>query len=394
MSQRTEFVLLASQADVNFRRLCSRFKISRKTGYKWRSRYLAGGAMSLVDRSRQPKHSPLTVSGQLAEVVIKVRQEHPTWGGRKLKRRLQDLHQRNVPAASTCTAIVRRAGLLDPQKSAAHRPLQRFERSSPNELWQMDFKGHFGLQNGGRCHPLTAIDDYSRFNLVLQPAGNETGPTVRAALTEAFSLYGLPSAILCDNGPPWGTADQVCPYTSLTVWLLRLGVQILHGHPYHPQTQGKAERFHRTLLDELIALNTWRDLAHCAREFPRFRHCYNCERPHDSLEGNKPVSRYQPSPRTLPASLPSIDYHSSMRVQTVRPAGIITLKGQTWYVGRAFSGLPVGLRPSAQADGQWFVYFAHHLLGCFDLHTPRLPKHTLRSIYDSLPPTSLSSPLT
>jgi transposase InsO family protein len=291
-----------------------------------------------------------------------------------------------VPAASTCTAILRRADLLAPAGGPKHTGWQRFERAQPNELWQMDFKGHIATQAGPRCHPLTVLDDHSRFNVLLVACANETGATVRAALLAAFGHYGLPEAILCDNGPPWGCAEPVCPYTTLTVWLLRLGVRVKHGRPYHPQTQGKEERFHRTLQQDLLDQHTWSDLAHCAREFPGFRHRYNCTRPHDSLDGATPVSRYQPSPRSLPLTLPPIDYPASDKVKKVRTEGSVIFGAQTWYVGRAFAGLSVGLRPSTQADGQWEVFFCHHRLGLLDLTSPRMPHHHLRSIYSTSSP--------
>jgi transposase InsO family protein len=324
--------------------------------------------------------------------VIALRRQHPTWGGRKLRRRLRDLQRSAVPAASTCTAIVRRAGLVSPADSRAHVPLQRFERAQPNELWQMDFKGHFPTQAGPRCHPFTMLDDHSRFNLSLQAAGDETGATVQPALTLAFSQYGLPECLLCDNGPPWGASDPVCPFTTLTVWILRLGVRVIHGRPYHPQTQGKEERFHRTLEADLLRQHTWRDLAHCAAHFADFRQVYNCDRPHDSLQGATPVSRYRPSPRAMPTHLSAVDYPMETRVHTLRANGAITFGGQTWYVGRAFARLPIGLRPSAQADGQWEVHFAQHRLGLIDLTSPRVDKHTLRSIYAAKPLTSTPPP--
>ena len=383
MSQRHEFVLLAGQAGTNFRRLCRRFGISPKTGYKWRKRFATQGTVGLADRLRRPLHSPGQCPEATAAQVLAVRAEHPTWGGRKLRRRLQDLQVESVPAASTCTEILRRAQQLCAQ--SAVKPHQRFERSSPNELWQMDFKGHFPMQSGQRCHPLTVLDDCSRFNVLISPEADETGRTVEAALTRAFGQYGLPEAVLCDNGAPWGHPEPTCPYTQLTVWLLRLGVRVLHGRPYHPQTQGKDERFHRTLQADLIDLHTWRDLGHCRELFPRFRDTYNTERPHDSLQGATPLSRYQSSPRQMPACLPLIEYPAGTQVRILRSSGRFMLGHQTWYVGTAFGGLPVGLRPSAQADGQWEVFFGCHRLGSLDLRSPAQPKHTLRSIYSTLP---------
>lgn len=380
-TQRLEFVTLAGQAGSNIRELCRRYGISPKTGYKWLTRFRTAGAEGLADQSRRPKASPRQCAPGMAQAVIELRQTHPTWGGRKLRRRLQDLRHAAVPAASTCTQIVRRAQLLDPAASAARTPFQRFERAQPNELWQMDFKGHIGTQAGPRCHPLTMLDDHSRFNLLLSPEADERGASVQRALYPVFAQYGLPECILCDNGPPWGCAEPTCPYTSLTVWLLRYGVQVRHGRAYHPQTQGKEERFHRTLREELLSQHTWRDLAHCAAEFPRFRQCYNHERPHEALGGATPVSRYQPSPRSLPPTLPPIEYPAGVTVQLLPANGRFMFHGQTWYVGWAFGGLPIGLRPSAQADGQWEVFFSFHRLGLIDLTAPPLPKHSLRSIY-------------
>jgi transposase InsO family protein len=382
MSQRLEFVILASRSGLAFQELCRRFAVSRKTGYKWLARYEAGGAEALQDRSRKPRRSPKQVAPALAAVVIALREE-TTWGGRKLRRRLQDLGHTPVPAASTCTAILRRADLL--KKDQPGGRLQRFERQLPNELWQMDHKGDFATQSGQRCHALTVLDDHSRFNLVLDAASNQRTLTVQTALTAAFERYGLPEAILCDNGGAWGNLADGAGHTPLTVWLLRLGVHVRHGRPYHPQTQGKEERFHRTLKDELLTRHTWRDLAHCATEFQRFRQRYNHERPHDSLHGNTPASRYRPSVRAMPPGLPLPTY-AHMEVRIVRAKGVITFANQTWAIGEAFASLPIGLRPSPQADGQWEVFFSAFKLGVLDLTAPRLVKHAVRRLSAYHPP--------
>lgn len=376
MSQRWEFVVLAARASIAFSELCRRFGVSRKTGYKWLERYRRGGVAALEDRSRRPHRSPRRVVPAVAETVLALRRE-TAWGGAKLRQRLQQLGHREVPAASTCTQIVRRADLLKPAPAA--RPLQRFERAQPNELWQMDHKGHFGTQGGARCHPLTVLDDHSRFNLVLEASSNERTASVQAALTHAFQRYGLPEAILCDNGGVWGRVSSLAGHTPLSVWLLRLGVRVLHGRPYHPQTQGKEERFHRTLGEELLSRHTWRDLAHCATEFRRYRQRYNHERPHHSLQGATPASRYRPSVRPLPQALPALEY-PHMEVRFVRSRGVITFGGQTWYLGEAFASLPVGLRPSPQADGQWELFFSFFRLGWLDFTLPPIAKHLARPI--------------
>ena len=382
MSQRMEFVILAKQSGLAFSEVCRRFGVSRKTGYKWLERYKAGGTDALQDRSRKPRRSPKQVSRAVAEAVIALRVE-TAWGGRKLRRRLQDLGHQDVPAASTCTEILRRAELL--KRDVPAGPMQRFERALPNELWQMDHKGDFATQSGQRCHPLTVLDDHSRFNLVLDAAGNQRTPTVQAALTEAFTRYGLPEAILCDNGGAWGNVADGTGHTALTVWLLRLGVRVLHGRPYHPQTQGKEERFHRTLQDELLGRHTWRDLSHCAAGFARYRQRYNHERPHFSLGGDTPVTRYRPSVRAMPAHLPVLEY-SAMEVRVVRAKGVITFRNHTWAIGQAFASLPIGLRPSPQADGQWEVYFSFFKLGILDLTSLTSAKHTVHRLSSLRPP--------
>lgn len=399
MSQRHEFVLLAVQPDANVRQLCRRFGISAKTGYKWIERYNESGVTALVDRSRRPKHSPRACAPEVVARVLLVHERYPRWGGRKIHDRLVYEGCTVVPAASTCTEILRRHGALPAHDTEPQGAYRRFERDWPNELWQVDHKGHFATQSGQRCHPLTVTDDHSRFNIVLAAHADQTGQSVQGELTQAFRLYGLPQALLCDNGAPWGCADPTCPFTTLTVWLLRLGVRVLHGRPYHPQTQGKAERFHATLTRELLSQHTWRDLQHCAQRFDSYRHEYNCERPHDELAGMPPITRYRPSVRGFPETLPQIAYAPGFHVHRLRDSGLLTFRAQTWYIGRAFSGLPIGLRACEHVDGHWDVYFAQHKIGHIDLTTPPLGKHTARSIYlheggeaDRLPCTPSAQP--
>jgi len=223
MSQRKEFVKLALSEGANRARLCERFGVSRKTGYKWLARYQREGEPGLADRSRRPRSSPGVTPPVLADAVVRLREAHPAWGGRKLRARLMVLGYTSVPAASTITAILHRHGLIDPEASAQARAFQRFEAQAPNDLWQMDFKGHVAT-NQGRCHPLTVLDDHSRHAVGLEACADERGATVQQRLTLIFRRYGLPREILVDNGSPWGS-DREHPYTPLTVWLLKLGLR-------------------------------------------------------------------------------------------------------------------------------------------------------------------------
>ena len=304
MSQRLEFVVLASQPGSNRRELCRRFRISPTTAYKWLRRYAREGVPALADRSRRPHHSPRQTRAEQEALVVAVRDEHPRWGGRKIRRRLTDLGHAGVPAPSTITSIVRRSGRALGAPGVVPTAWQRFEAAAPNALWQMDFKGHFALRHG-RCHPLTIIDDHSRFAVGLRACDNEQGATVQAELTALFERYGLPEAMVMDNGAPWRGPGATL--STLEVWLLRLGIHVRHGRPYHPQTQGKDERFHRTLKAEVLSNRAFVDLAHVQRHFDPWRDVYNLERPHDSLGLATPASRYQPSWRRWPTHLPQIE---------------------------------------------------------------------------------------
>lgn len=368
MSSRKEFVLLALQEGANVRALCRQFGISPKTGYKLLKRFAEEGEKGLEDRSRQPKSSPRRTAEAMEASLLELRDRHPAWGGRKLRKRLQNAGLEDVPSPGTITAILRRHGRLDPAESPKHAAWKRFEHPAPNDLWQMDFKGHVAMREG-RCHPLTVLDDHSRYAVCLRACLDEQAATVRGCLTATFRRYGLPWRMTMDNGPPWGDTLG-SPYTPLTVWLLRLGIGVSHSRPYHPQTQGKDERFHRTLKAELMALETFADVAEAQRRFDSWRDQYNLERPHQSLGMEVPVSRYSPSQRAFPETLPDIEYGADDIVRKVQQQGIIHFRGGEWKVGKAFHGYPVGLRQTAQ-DGCLDVYFCQHRIASINLNDPQ-----------------------
>ena len=365
MSLRKEFVMLALQDGANRRALCRHFGISPKTGYKWLKRYMSEGPAALADRSRRPKHSPNATAQALERAVVELRQAHPAWGGRKLQRRLNRLGYRAPP--STITAILHRHGLIEPEASQKAQPFVRFEHEAANQLWQMDFKGHFAMGTG-RCHPLTVLDDHSRFNLALQACPDEQGLTVQGELTETFRRYGLPERMLMDNGAPWGN-DAAHRLTPLTVWLIRLGVGVSHSRPYHPQTMGKDERFHRTLNMELLSRHRFEDLVACQRRFDRWRNSYNLERPHESLKMDVPAQHYQPSQRVFPETLPAIDYGSAETVRRVQAKGEVFFKGHVFRISKALRGYPVALRPTPE-DGVFSVHFCLTQVAQIDLRNP------------------------
>lgn len=368
MDLRKEFIHLATQSGAKIGRLCGRFKISSKTAYKWIHRFRQEGEAGLQDRSRQPHHSPRRCEAALEQNVLQLREAHPAWGARKIRSRLQRQGELRLPAVSTVHAILKRYGKVDPNESAQHQAFQRFEKETPNELWQMDFKGHFALGNGQRCHPLTILDDCSRFALCLRACSNEQTDTVQEVLIRVFRRYGLPLRMLMDNGSPWGQ-DWEHPYTPLTVWLLRLGVKSSHGRPFHPQTQGKEERFHRTLQAEVLRYQTFRDEGEAQTEFDRWREVYNCERPHQALQMQVPADRYQVSARCFPEALVPIEYAAADQVRRVQKTGHISFQGREWRVPKALIGYPVALRPT-RTDGRWDIFFCDHPIKQIDLQQP------------------------
>lgn len=364
MSQRLEFIKQAELKKIRFSKLCHDYGISRKTGYKW-----FGRREGPVERSRRPLTSPRKTEPEVEALVCELRRLEPTWGGRKIRDRLLLDGTPGMPAASTVTDILRRHGLLHPPVRP-QRNLVRFEAEQSNDLWQMDFKGPIETQ-AGPCFALTVLDDHSRFLACLAACPDQQTETVQAALTRAFRIHGLPRRILCDNGPPWGS-DAQNRFTRLCAWLMRLGIAVSHGRPYHPQTQGKDERFHRTLGEELLARREaeWPDLPGVQIAFDVYRQRYNEYRPHQSLGGIPPSLRYTPSPRALPDVLPEPVYEASDLLRRVSKDRRFDFRGLAYRVGKAFVGQTIALRGNEQ--GEWDVYYCWQRLGRLDPSSPRL----------------------
>lgn len=366
MSQRTEFVQFASQDGANISELCRRYGVSRDTGYRLLQRYRTGGLKALSDQSRRPRTNPGRTPEAMEKAILKVRDAHPAWSGHKIRQRLQDTGILDPPASSTITEVLRRNGRLDFQESEKRRAPQRFEHPVPNALWQMDFKGHFALTRSRcRCHALTVLDDHFRFSIAIGACSNERGRTVQQRLISSFQTYGLPERILTDNGAPWwGPCGG--GLTHLSIWLVQLGIGLVRCRPRHPQTQGKAERFHRSLKAEVLAHRSFTTLKHCQQEFDHWRTVYNFDRPHESLDMQVPATRYEPSSRALPAKLPDIEYGPEDHTRKVQQNGTISYKGNFLQVGRGLEGHPVAVRHTAK-EGHVEVYFSRHKLGSFDI---------------------------
>lgn len=382
MSHREEFCRLAA-SDVGMAALCGRFGISRTAGYKWLGRFRAEGAGGLSDRSRRPRTSPSRTDAETEARILAVRRAHPAWGGRKIRRILEMDGAPVVPSASTVTEVLRRHGLLDGPRAGEPRAWLRFEQAAPNDLWQMDFKGHVAMAQG-RLHPLTVLDDHSRYALVLAACADERTGTVQAQLTTAFRRYGLPWRMLADNGGPWGSGGG--EPTRLAVWLMDLDVRLVHGRPHHPQTQGKEERFHRTLKAELLGNRCFRDIAEAERVLRDWREVYNVRRPHEAIGLATPASRYRPSLRAMPETIAPPDYEPQAQVRTVGRSNEISFQGRRLRCPQAFVGRRLALR-ATETDGVFDLCYRHQVLSQVDLRQNRVkPVHHVSEQVSTLSP--------
>jgi len=380
MELKAEFVQMANQQSINMSRLCRRFGISRPTGYKWLRRYRKKGLDGLHERSRRPNNSPNQTPESIEQIVVEARRRDPGWGGRKLHHHLINLatdgdlsiREDQVPAASTITRILDRHGMLaDPGHASRRGSWTRFERDQPNELWQLDFKGEFRLDNQAYCYPLTLVDDYSRFSLAVGACADQKRQTVQSELRTVFDRYGLPKAILCDNGPPWGAGlgwrDWGPFYTRLAVWLIRLGITVIYGRPNHPQGKGKNERFNGTLQAELLKHEQFADHNQARNRMSGWRDRYNTVRPHEALDMEPPATRYRPSQSSFPDELPLVEYDPDATTRKVTSAGKIRFQNQSFTVGKAFSGYRLELRASSQSH-RYDVYFCNQQIRAINLN--------------------------
>lgn len=220
-----------------------------------------------------------------------------------------------------------------------------------------------------RCYPLTLIDDHSRFNLTLSACANVKTASVQPHLERMFERYGLPVRINADNGAPWGSPRLAAHGLSeLSVWLIRLGIRVSHSAPYHPQTNGKIERFHRSFKAEVLEGRSFADLKQAQAAFADWCAIYNHERPHEALNLLTPAARYRMSARSYPQRLPEIKYTHAETVAVVKHNGEVSFKGHKLRVSSALLKQPIAFKPDVDHDGAFDVFFCHHRFMRIDLN--------------------------
>jgi transposase InsO family protein len=346
--------------------LCTRYGISRKTGYKWLGRFVEAGGQGLRDRSRAPHHCPHRISDEIGELICAARCQHPSWGPAKLLHWLGPRHpDLELPAVSTAGDLLARHGLVKKRRRRRHYQhpgVVPATTTQPNDLWTADFKGHFRTRDGIYCYPLTIADQHTRYLLACHGLLSTKGQGVRPVFERLFREYGLPRAIRTDNGAPFATTG-IHGLSQLNVWWLRLGIQHQRILPAQPQQNGAHERMHKTLKGDAIRPPRATRAAQ-QRAFNDFRRLYNDERPHQALHGRPPASLYRPSARPYTGALPPIEYPGHFIVKRVTNAGTIRFKQRLLFIANALKQHPLGLEEVD--DGLWSIHFCHVLLGRID----------------------------
>jgi transposase InsO family protein len=385
VDERMRFVLAAEADEEPVAAVCRRFKVSRKTGYKWLDRYREAGVEGLADRSRAPLNHPRAVPAAIFERCLAVRRAHPTWGPVKVRAWLMRREPRECwPAASTIGVLFDREGLTVQRRRRRRAP----PSSAPfaacaaaNDVWCVDFKGWFLTGDGTHCEPLTLQDAHSRYLLRCQAVGRTDTEHVWPILDAAFREYGLPQALRSDNGPPFASTGAG-GLSRLAVLVLKAGVTPERIAPGKPQQNGRLERLHLTLLLD-TASPPARSLRQQLDRFREFRHVYNDERPHEALGNTPPGDHYAVSPRRWDGVLRPPDHAADQAVRRVRHNGEIKWCGHSIYIHQALAGEPVSLEEGD--DGSWTVRYGPIELGVIDHRGDRLkrPKPTARGFVDN-----------
>ena len=361
---RKEFVEAAESCS-NFSLLCREFGITRATGYKWVKRY--ENEETLSDRSRRPNITANKTPEVIEAQIVETRTVHPGWGAKKIKVSLENKGV-EMPCVKTVNNILNRYGCISKEEALKHKAFTRFEKERCNEMWQTDFKGEFKMQDGKYCFPLDIFDDHSRFVIRIKPS-ESTSNVVLPTFREAFYEYGMPDSVLSDNGAQFAGFRQ--GYTQFEKWLMNHDILPIHGRIKHPQTQGKIERFHRAMNQELLNHYTPKDISDAERVFNDWRNCYNNERPHEALGMKCPSDIYVPSERTYRDQVDKYEYSGKYHVIKVNNWGYVRFDRWQIYLSETMIDERIEFRPNPNGD-TFIACYRNFAIGEFDVHTGKL----------------------
>jgi transposase InsO family protein len=371
LDQRRKFIHALESGQWSMSELCARFGVSRPTGYKWLTRYRAGGLAALADRSHAPQHCPHRLDGEREALIVAVRRQFG-WGAKKLVQVLRRRYPTCAwPARSTINDVLARHQLLRRQRRRrpwTHPGGAPLATTRPNQVWPADFKGQFKTGDGRYCYPLTVTDHYSRALLVCQALPSIRGAAVQPIFRTLFRTVGLPDAIRTDNGSPFAS-PAIHGLSALNVWWMQLGIVHQRIAPGRPQQNGTHERMHRELKRE-----TTRPAAATRgaqqRRFEAFRHRYNEERPHEALDHATPASRWHPAPRPYPEHRVAPEYPRHMDVRRISSGGTFSWAGRPFFLTETLHGEDIGLEEIH--DGVWNIVYYRTLLGRIDVRSGQL----------------------
>lgn len=356
---REEFVLAATESK-NISSLCREFNISRKTGYKWIKRYETEN--SFADHSKKPKQIGNKTSIEAEKKILEIRKDNPGWGAATIHKVLENQGEMKIPCSRTINNILNRNGCISAEDSEQRKRYLRFQKEQCNEMWQTDFKGDFPMKDGNRCYPLDILDDRSRYLIKIVPSAS-TKNIVIPSFEEAFSEYGMPKSVLSDNGGQFAGFRH--GYTQFEKWLMDFDVLPIHGRAYHPQTQGKIERFHRTLNNELLRFNEFNDVAEANEKMQTWRDKYNNVRPHEALDMFTPSDVYTKSPRTYTGIVKQYEYSGIYPVLKVNCKGYISFDRKRLYFSETMSGEYIEFRPNPHGDS-FYACYRNFIIAEFD----------------------------
>lgn len=378
MDEKIRWIAAVLADEHSMSELCGSFGISRKTAYKWWSRYQAHGPQGLLELSRAPHRVPWAIAEVQAATILALRHAHPSWGPKKLRAKLlQRSPQESWPAPSSIGELLRRHGLTQTRKRRPHAVPTAGPLPTPvaaNDLWCIDFKGWFRTGDATRCDPLTVSDAVCRYVLCTHALAHPDYAGCREQLERVFREYGLPGAILSDNGTPFASLGAG-GLSRLGVWWVKLGITPLRIEPGKPEQNGRHERMHRTLKAE-TASPPAANLAEQQLRFDRFRYEFNHERPHEALGQTAPAQHYTCSPRRYPARLEDPSYPPDYQLRRVRSNGEIKWAGEKVFLSMPLIGEVVGLKETVNGDAQ--LYFGPVPLAIIDRVTLSLRRSSRR----------------
>ena len=362
---REEFAIVALNSG-NFSAVCRDYGITRKTGYKWLKRYEEGAPMS--DLSKAPLRIANKTPPDIERAVLNVRADNPGWGAKTIRKVLENSGHVNLPCVKTINNILNRNGCIDPAESDKRKPYVRFAKEHSNDMWQTDFKGEFKMNNGKYCYPLDIIDDCTRFAIGIV-AFESTANAVIPSFEAAFREFGMPKAVLSDNGSQFAGFRH--GFTQFEKFLMNHDILPIHGRAYHPQTQGKIERFHRSMKDELLKHRHFENLDDANDAFREWRYKYNFIRPHEALNMLCPAEVYEKSGREYKEDVPEYDYSGENHVIKVNTWGYVRFAHYQVYISETMINERIEFRHSDDGNS-FFACYRNFKIAEFDVHSGKL----------------------